>query len=207
MPKIKDLTGKTFGQLTVIRFDKIHNNHSYWICRCSCGREKSVMGTNLIRRYPKKCYCGNSVNPKFYPKEYYAWCHIKRRCYKAYDKGYKYYGARGIQVCEQWLNSFDTFLKDVGPAPSPKHSIERDDVNGNYEPGNCRWATPTEQANNTTRTVYIEYNGQKKPLRYWCDELGMPYECVRQKLWKDGDVEKAFSFYLSVNRGICVNSD
>jgi hypothetical protein len=88
---------------------------------------------------------------------------MKRRCYDKNFARYANYGGRGIKVCHRWLNSFEAFHEDMGPRPSRKHTIDRINVEGDYEPGNCRWATPPEQARNTTRTVWIDVDGQKLP--------------------------------------------
>lgn len=103
-----------------------------------------------------------TVHGMRYSKEYVAWDHMKRRCSNPQDKHYKNYGAKGISVCERWRISFSNFLKDMGKAPSDSHSIDRfPDKYGNYEPGNCRWATMHEQQSNKTNNVIIEYRGRK----------------------------------------------
>ena len=92
--------------------------------------------------------------------EYRAWVAIKRRCYNKFFLQYSGYGGRGIKVCERWLNSFESFYKDMGPRPSSKHSLDRVDNDGNYEPSNCRWATSSQQALNRRSTVWINVDGQ-----------------------------------------------
>lgn len=95
---------------------------------------------------------------------------MKRRCFDQTYPQYPDYGGRGITVCDRWRNSFDCFLADMGQKPSPKHSIDRfPDNNGNYEPGNCRWAVQKEQANNTRKTVWVELDGVRRSLVEWCE--------------------------------------
>lgn len=93
--------------------------------------------------------------------EYNTWKLMRRRCHVPTRKDYRLYGARGIRVCDRWNESFWAFLKDMGPRPSAKHSIDRIDVNGNYEPGNCRWATNAEQGRNRRSNVWVLLNGQR----------------------------------------------
>ena len=107
---------------------------------------------------------------------------MKNRCYTKTHKDYASYGGRGIVVCSRWVNSFDTFFEDMGPAPSANHSIERNDVNGNYEPTNCRWATAVEQANNRRNTVVLEWNGRSQSMADWARELGINYYTLKQRL-------------------------
>ncbi len=134
------------------------------------------------------CYGTKKTNKK----EHVAYCHMMKR---TRDKSNHLYGGRGISVCERWTLSLQSFMDDMGPAPSPKHSVDRyPDKNGNYEPGNCRWATPKQQARNRRSNRFIEYNGQTKSLAEWCEELGMTYDVVIQRILKLGwSVERAFT--------------
>lgn len=157
--KLIDLTGQKYGQWTVIEHKG--NNSSYsslWLCRCDCGKESIIVG--YILRIGKSRSCGSAQHiksnrigskprhGKTNTPEYDSWHHMKCRCLNPKDKDYKSYGGRGIIVCERWKNSFENFYEDMGDRPSPQHSIEREDVNGNYEPSNCLWATAKVQANN-----------------------------------------------------------
>jgi hypothetical protein len=113
---------------------------------------------------------------QLFKAEYRTWSSMKVRCYNQNDAGYKNYGGRGIKICDRWRYSFKSFLDDMGPRPSPEHSIDRINVNGNYEPLNCRWADPIQQASNKRSTILIEYQGQKKTLPEWCRHFGLKEE-------------------------------
>ena len=115
-------------------------------------------------------------------KELYAWNGIKSRCLNKNNKAYKYYGGRGIKMCARWRNSYRNFLLDMGQAPDATYSIDRIDNNGNYEPGNCRWATMDTQANNRRNNIVIEYDGQTKTLSDWSRDLKFSYRAVHRLL-------------------------
>lgn len=109
-------------------------------------------------------------------KEAYAWHAMRGRCYNSKNHAYKYYGERGIKVCDRWKNSFNNFLADMGKAPSPNHSIDRIDVNGDYSPENCRWATVKEQARNKRRSIIVFIDEKKMALMEACDKYNIPYD-------------------------------
>lgn len=192
---INSLINKRFGSL-LIREVYRSNCKSKMLkakCDCDCG---NVMSTTvyLIRklRISKCMTCAilegqkknnrNKSKNKLYP----TWCAIINRCENKNYPYYKYYGARGITICKEWRDDFRIFLKDMGEKPTPKHSIDRIDVNGNYEPSNCRWATSHEQMTNTTRAILIDINGQSKSAYEWQDISGIPSRIILVRYKKFG---------------------
>lgn len=157
---VKDLSGQRFNSWRVVARGKRKN---YWICMCwGCGRFKSVFRSNLLTGKSKSCGCiiehGYSTSKGKFYREYRSWVGMKHRCYGRKSSDYENYGARGISVCERWRASFYNFLRDMGPKPTPKHTIDRIDVNGNYCPSNCRWITMAEQAANKRTSRKNKYS-------------------------------------------------
>jgi len=162
----KDITGQQFNRWTVIRKAKSGKGwQTKWLCVCICGNQKVIYGNHLQRGNSKSCGClreelslnrplTHGHNRKNRPSsEYRAWYHMKTRCYNPNFNGFKDYGGRGITVCNEWIHDFQAFYDHIGPKPSPEHSLDRIDNNGNYEPGNVRWATRLEQRHNQRRCL------------------------------------------------------
>ena len=149
--KVKDLTGQTFGkQLVVKRVGSNTNHQAIWLIRCECGNERIITGTQLRSgtKGSKSCSsCAHKKHGMIGTPEYRAWVAARSRCRDPNHKSWKDYGGRGIKFSPAW-DDFMQFFADMGPRPSSKHSLDRIDVNGNYEPGNCRWATVGQQMSN-----------------------------------------------------------
>lgn len=124
--------------------------------------------------------------------EYSAWMGMRRRCSYARGPMFRHYGGRGIKVCAQW-ESFETFLADLGPRPSGEHSIDRIDNGGDYEPGNVRWATPSEQASNKRTNRMLQFEGRSQTASAWARELGMLYETLLRRLKRGWSVDRALT--------------
>ena len=154
----QDLTGQQFGRLTVVSYAgrDVLGHSQKWNCRCNCGSEITTRSNRLKNGETRSCGClakevvskCHKTHGKSHTPEHAAWGKMKDRCYNKSGKRYSEWGGRGIRVCDRWKNSFKYFYADMGLRPSPSHSIDRIDNDGNYEPGNIRWATWSEQAQN-----------------------------------------------------------
>lgn len=144
--QIIDEAVNVYGSLTVIDIVPSDKGRSRWLCQCACGNRRLADGDSLRRGRTTSCGCGRQIHRMHRTPEYRAWCGMRTRCASWYAE-WKNYGGRGISICKRW-SSFENFYADMGPRPTPAHSVDRIDNDGNYEPNNCRWATKKEQARN-----------------------------------------------------------
>ena len=204
-----DLTGNRYGRLVVLgrsprRSEK--DFHSQWACRCDCGNVVAVQSTNLQSGHTKSCGCykkdRSTAHGRSGERLYEIYFKIKTRCYNPKDKHYDNYGGRGIVMCDEWGNDFQSFYNwAVENGYSDELSIDRINGNGNYEPSNCRWATKKEQQNNTRRNRFFTLNGKTKTVAEWADETGINYNTLRARLCRYGwSAERALT--EGVNNGI-----
>jgi hypothetical protein len=206
MPKAIDLVGMKFGISTVVeRLGKDRGGGWIWRCRCACGTEFTRSSGRL--RHRKSCGClartesvkarwgtahGMSKSP-----EYIIWAGIKQRCRTEKRPSVRrYYADKGVDMCREWAESFETFFADMGPRPSPRHTIDRIDNDRGYEPGNCRWATREEQANNRSNNVNIEYAGETLSSAQWAKRFGLDRSTLRRRLNDGVPFEEAIKQHL-----------
>lgn len=203
--KLQDLAGDKYGKLTVIkRAPSAASGHKYWLCQCECGKRKAVAATALRTGDTRSCGQCRVNLPAEHHEMRSIWKNMIRRCTKPYSSAYGNYGARGIAVCERWSRSFDAFAEDMGNRPSPDHSIDRINNDGNYEPNNCRWATQKEQMRNTRVNRFLVIEGVRKTIAEWADDSPVPRKIVYQRIaagWKPKEaLERPVDLKFS-NRG------
>jgi hypothetical protein len=186
----KPAIGTSFGRLLLSNI----LDSTFVLCRCACGTEQfRCRLANLRNGTTKSCGClrreagqRNATHGMTKTPEYRAWQSMRARCTDPTDKSFIHYGGRGIAVCQAWEESFETFLADMGRRPTAKHSIDREKNDGNYEPGNCRWATRLQQTRNRRIAILIEYEGEKVALQDLCDRHGLSYSTVHSRIYKHG---------------------
>lgn len=216
MKQYKDLTGKKFGKLEVLKLDhkkqKLNKKGIktgrvyYWLCRCECGKEKVIRGSNLTTGLSQSCGClRKEISSRYFEEQrtkhnlsksriYRIYQHIKHRCYLVGDVDYKNYGARGIKICEEWKNDFKAFYDwAMLNGYADNLTIDRIDVNGNYEPSNCRWVTKEIQNKNTRRNINITYNGKTHNVREWSKIIGISAFTLYDRLNRGWSVEKTLA--------------
>lgn len=204
------MIGEVFARLTVIGYGhRNHHNQQYRVCRCCCGAEVFVLPGHLRDGTTKSCGClerdvlaaRNAATiaraervgryHRGHPRTYASWRAMIYRCENEKCRDYPRYGGRGVEVCDRW-HSYPAFLADMGPRP-PRTTIDRIDVEGNYEPGNCRWASARTQGNNRRRHRLITRNGVTKTLAQWVAETDQQYNTVLRRLKFGWDVERAIT--------------
>lgn len=170
------LAGTRIGQWTVLRTAEKHGRHAAWVCQCSCGAVKEVLCYNLRSGASRSCRaCAmsrvNTRHGQSHSAVYVAWQSAVQRCHNPLAQSYRFYGGRGIFVCDRWRYSFDLFLSDMGPRPSGKHSLDRINNNLGYEPSNCRWALPMVQFSNKRNATLLTALGVTRSINWWAKHL------------------------------------
>lgn len=191
MGKFQDLTGKRFGRLVATKY----LGNSCWECQCDCGKITNVGIGDLKNSHTRSCGClfletirtHGLANSRLYKIRE----GMITRCYKKNSISYDNYGGRGITICDEWLNDFMSFYNwAMANGYDDNLTIERIDVNGNYEPSNCKWITNSEQSKNKRSTVYFTYNGETKIVSDWIKELGIPKTTFRRRIKQNRPIEE-----------------
>lgn len=187
------------------------HNQKVGLYQCDCGTIKEVVIASVKGGRSKSCGClhieqtisfnnSKSTHGMTNSRVYKIWTFMKDRCLNPNANKYKDYGSRGIKVCNRWLESFENFYTDMGSPPTIKHSIDRINVNGNYEISNCRWATQKDQCRNTRRSRLFTISNQTKCLAEWCEIYSMNYQTVSGRLRRGWDIEKALTQAVSLEQ-------
>lgn len=204
MVNAADLTGQRFGRLTVVNRVQDHVSPSgkhrpKWECICECGGIVEVLGQNLKNGRSQSCGCLNkehriasiTKHGHYGDRVYYIWEAMKRRCY---NKNNSNYGNRGIKVCEEWQEFIPFYEWAIANGYNDNLTIDRINVNGNYEPDNCRWATMKEQGNNRRNNHLITYQNTTRTIAQWAEELGINYNTLWNRINKyHWSVERALT--------------
>ena len=207
MTKNKNLINQKFGKLTVIEFNaKITKNkrtRQYWLCKCECGNYKIIEQDHLISGHTRSCGCLKKeiIRNKIHKhgltntRLFRIWTNIKTRCYNKKLKCYKNYGGRGIAVCNEWLKDFKAFYNwAINNGYSDDLTIDRINVNGHYEPNNCRWIDIKTQQRNRANNYFIKYNGEEHCITEWGRILGINYGTILYRIKKlKWSIQKAFT--------------
>ena len=198
-----NLAGQTFGRLVVRSF---HGNETgggaIWLCDSESGTEKPVPARHLRRGDVQSCGClaadtlrkRSVTHGKSKTSQYKIWTSMIQRCTNPQNPEYPYYGDRGVTVCDRWLNSFEAFLEDMGPRPSARYSLDRFPNNdGNYEPGNVRWATDKEQGRNRRSNRLLTHDGLTLCVADWSDRTGIAESTITKRLKLGWDIGRTLS--------------
>jgi hypothetical protein len=197
--KLSRTVGKVFGRLTVIeRLKSLRKDRYLYLCRCECGKEVTIHHLHG-KDGTRSCGClrnelvraRRTTHGMADSTENITWQHMRQRCNNPHNHAYADYGGRGIKVCPEWDASFEAFYRDMGPRPSPDHTLDRIDNERGYSPDNCRWATWKEQQNNRRGNRYLEFHGETKTCAEWSKEAGISPATLCKRLKRGWPVEKA----------------
>ena len=193
--------GQVINNLEILYLLNETNNNvirHYFVVRCvKCGQITKKDRFTMCKGQ-SKCSCSYKYEQhieKGKTRLYNIWCNMKARCYNQKNHRYPLYGGRGIKVCDEWVNNYNNFYKwAVKNGYQDNLTIDRIDVDGNYEPNNCRWTTQKEQCNNQRRNHYLTYKGKTQSMSKWAEEIGINYSTLRHRINKLGwDIEKALN--------------
>lgn len=193
-PRI-DLIGHRYADCVVVEYAGYAGSKHRWRCLCDCGVGFEVVGHNLRSGITKSCGCRKRRNRPLLThgltntRAHGIWKAAKQRCFNANAHNYRHYGGRGVTMCDRWRDSFQAFFDDMGECPDGM-SLERIDHNGDYEPGNCRWATQAEQVRNTRRNLMVEHAGRVMTAKDYARETGAIYStlCARLRTGREAGV-------------------
>lgn len=207
MPPRKPITvGERFGRLVAVRSLTVGRA---WF-RCDCGEEFELAESAARSGNTSSCGClhrervseRNRTHGQSQTPEYLIWQAMIARCHRPSARFYADYGGRGIRVCARWRESFEAFIADVGPRPSPSDQLDRENNDRGYEPGNCRWVTRRVQMNNTRRNRVIEFRGERRTLVEWSRVTGIPQELIRARMDRCGwTAERALTQSIDKRKG------
>lgn len=194
MGRVEDLKGNKYGKLETIKYiGKNGTKQSWWECRCDCGNTKNVRASDLKRGKTKSCGCIqeefvsnlNKTHGLTGEPLYTVWQNIKARCYNENNPRYEDWGGRGVKMCDEWKDDFESFYSwALGNGYKDGLSIERIDNNGNYEPGNCCWIPNKKQASNTRKNKFVEINGVRNTMAGWAEHYGIDKVLVYKRKYK-----------------------
>jgi hypothetical protein len=195
---MKNLSGLTFGELTVIEFSHRVKNNYFWSCKCECGNIRNLSAATIKYRVVKACCCygaKNGTTHGFRKHRLYTIYHsMKLRCYYPSSIQFKDYGGRGIRVCDEWLNDKKCFFNwAYENGYSDNLQLDRIENNGSYCPENCRFVTRKVNCRNKINNRLITYNGQTKPVSQWCEELNLSYRLILDRLNNNWPVDSVFT--------------
>lgn len=202
MPALNDLTGNAFGRLIVLQRDGTSTNgKAQWRCRCQCGRETTAVGSELRNGHTTSCGCwrvernrtSSLSHGQHGSATYKTWEAMKTRCTNQNVKSYADYGAKGVKVCARWAESFEAFLADMGERPAGTTLDRWPNTRGDYEPGNCRWATRIEQQRNTSSSVMLTFDGMTLTQAEWAERTGIAQETLSYRMRRGWPAEKALT--------------
>ena len=209
MKKADNLTGVRFGRLVVEKRDFTFKKAAYWICRCDCGNSTTVQACHLRSGATQSCGCFNKeqsgkrmrTHGLSRSRIYYEWRSMKDRCARENNKQYADYGGRGITVCQEWQDSFEAFRDwAITNGYQDNLTIDRIDVNGNYDPSNCRWVTNREQQNNKRNNHLLSYNGKEQTIAKWAEETGLDWMVIYDRIRHGWTVERTLTEPLNVSQ-------